>query len=280
VSPTSVLELANVGATLDSAGKWCPPSPIEKVTDAAGNPVPITEAPCEQALDPALANTLLTGLSKDDTAGTAAAAAGQVGWNRPMAGKTGTTQEHKSAAFIGIVPQMSGAVITFDNSNAPKPLCDGAGSPFPCREGNIFGGKTPAETWFGTMVPLLADQPALPLPTPDPRFLEGGAESKVPAVVGANENEARDRLQKAGWSVSVRQVDNAADRGTVVGQSPSGTALPGETITLSISSGQVPPPPAAPGEGDNGDGDSGGGDNGGGDNGDDGGGDDGGGGDN
>jgi beta-lactam-binding protein with PASTA domain len=99
-------------------------------------------------------------------------------------------------------------------------------------------------------------------------------------VVGANENEARDRLQKAGWSVSVRQVDNAADRGTVVGQSPSGTALPGETITLSISSGQVPPPPAAPGEGDNGDGDSGGGDNGGGDNGDDGGGDDGGGGDN
>ena len=27
VSPTSVLELANVGATLDSAGKWCPPSP-------------------------------------------------------------------------------------------------------------------------------------------------------------------------------------------------------------------------------------------------------------
>ena len=66
-----------------------------------------------------------------------------------MAGKTGTTQEHKSAAFIGVVPQMSGAVITFDNSNAPKPLCDGAGAPFPCRTGNIFGGKTPAETWFG-----------------------------------------------------------------------------------------------------------------------------------
>ena len=164
VTPTSVLELANVGATLASAGRWCPPSPIEKITDAAGNPVPLTEAPCEQVVDPGLANTLLTALSKDDTTGTAAGAARQVGWNRPMAGKTGTTQEHKSAAFIGIVPQMSGAVITFDNSNAPKPLCDGAGAPFPCREGNIFGGKTPAETWFGTMVPLLADQPVLPLP--------------------------------------------------------------------------------------------------------------------
>ncbi|HWM57137.1 MAG TPA: penicillin-binding protein [Pseudonocardia sp.] len=275
VTPTSVLELANVGATLDSSGKWCPPSPIEKITDAAGNPVPLTEAPCEQAVDPALANTLLTGLSKDDTLGTAAGAARQVGWNRPMAGKTGTTQEHKSAAFIGVVPQMSGAVITFDNSNAPKPLCDGAGAPFPCREGNIFGGKTPAETWFGTMVPLLASQPVLPLPAPDPRYVEGGAESKVPGVVGDSENEARNTLKDAGWDVTVREVDNAAERGTVVGQNPSGTALPGETIVLSVSSGDVPPPPAAPGDEGDGDGD-GGGDGGGGDGGGDDGGDDGG----
>jgi beta-lactam-binding protein with PASTA domain len=54
-------------------------------------------------------------------------------------------------------------------------------------------------------------------------------------------------------------VDNRADRGTVVGQNPNGTALPGETILLQISSGEVPPPPAPPGDsgGDNG-GDDGG----------------------
>jgi len=246
VTPTSVLELANVGATLDSSGMWCPPSPIESITDAAGNPVALTEAPCQQAVEPGLANTLLAGLSKDDTSGTAAGAARQVGWNRPMAGKTGTTQEHKSAAFLGVVPQMAGAVITFDNSNAPKPLCDGAGSPFVCREGNIFGGKTPAETWFGAMVPLLAGQPVLPLPPTDPRYVEGGAESKVPDVVGKGQNDARAILARANWSVSTRTVDNAADRGTVVGQSPRGTALPGEAVVLSISSGTVPQPPAAP----------------------------------
>ncbi len=44
VSPTSVLELANVGATLASAGKWCPPSPIESVTGQNGKPVPVKEA--------------------------------------------------------------------------------------------------------------------------------------------------------------------------------------------------------------------------------------------
>ena len=250
VSPTSVLELSNVGATLASAGMWCPPSPIESITDTAGNPVPLTEAPCEQAVAPGLANTLMNGLSRDDKApGTAAGAAGQVGWSRPMAGKTGTTQQHKSAAFLGVVPQMSGAVIAFDNSNSPKPLCDGAGSPFPCRTGNIFGGKTPAETWFGTMTALLQGQPVLPLPPTDPRYVAGGAESRVLDVVGRPENDARGVLERAGWKVTVRTVDNAAARGTVIGQSPRGSALPGETIVLSVSSGSVPPPPPPPSDG-------------------------------
>src|SRR3712207_2559013 len=138
VTPTSVLELSNVGATLASGGEGGPPSPIEPITGATGAAGSVTEAPCNQAVEPGLANTLLPAMSKDDQpGGTAAAAAAQAGWNRPMAGKTGTTQQHKSAAFVGIVPQMSGAVIAFDNSNAPRPLCDGAGAPFPCREGKI-----------------------------------------------------------------------------------------------------------------------------------------------
>jgi membrane peptidoglycan carboxypeptidase len=255
VTPTSVLELANVGATLASAGKWCPPSPIDSITDPNGQPVPVTEAPCDQAVEPGLANTLLTALSKDDApGGTAAGAAGSVGWNRPMAGKTGTTQQHKSAAFVGVVPQMAGAVIAFDNSNSPRPLCDGAGAPFPCRDGNIFGGKTPAQTWFGAMKPLLEGQPVQPLPPTDPRYTEGGAESKVPNVVGRGQNDARAILERAGWKVSTRSTDNRAERGTVVGQDPNGTALPGETILLQISSGEVPPPPAPPGDSRDGDG--------------------------
>jgi membrane peptidoglycan carboxypeptidase len=250
VSPASVLELSNVGATLSSAGMWCPPSPIESITDPAGNPVPVTEAPCEQVVEPGLANALVNALSKDDLpGGTAAGAAGQVGWERPMSGKTGTTQQHKSAAFVGFVPQLSGAVITFDNSNSPRPLCDGGGAPVACRSGNIFGGKTPAETWFGAMRPLLEGQPVVPLPPVEDRYLEGGAASRVPDVVGRAENDARAILEGAGWAVSTRTVDNAAARGTVVGQSPRGSALPGETIQLSVSSGSVPPPPPAPSDG-------------------------------
>jgi membrane peptidoglycan carboxypeptidase len=258
VSPTSVLELANVGATLASAGKWCPPTPIASITDPTGAAVPVTEAPCDQAVEPGLANTLLNALGKDDQpGGTSAAAAGQVGWDRPMAGKTGTTQQHKSAAFVGVVPQMAGAVIAFDNSNAPRPLCDGAGAPFPCRDGNIFGGKTPAETWFGAMKPLLDGQPAEPLPPTDPRYTEGGAETKVPDVRGRGLNDARSILERAGWKVTTRPEPNRATRGTVVGQDPLGTALPGESVLLNVSTGEVPPPPDPPKDNGNNNGDSG-----------------------
>ncbi|WP_240157587.1 penicillin-binding protein [Pseudonocardia broussonetiae] len=249
VSPTSVLELSNVGATLASSGMWCPPTPIASITDPEGNPVTVTEAPCEQVVEPGLANAMMTAMSRDDLAGgTAAGAARQVGWNRPMGGKTGTTQDHKSAAFLGYLPTISGAVITYDNDNRPDQLCDGAGAPFACRSGNIFGGKTPAETWFGAMAPLLEGQPVTPLPAVEDRYLEGGAESRVPDVVGRGQNDARATLESAGWAVTTREQDNAASRGTVIGQSPRGTALPGETIVLTVSSGEVPPPPAAPSE--------------------------------
>jgi membrane peptidoglycan carboxypeptidase len=250
VTPTSVLELANVGATLASGGRWCPPDPVESITDPAGNPIPVTEPPCEQVVEPGLANTLLTGLSKDDKpGGTAAGAAGQVGWNRPLAAKTGTTQIHQSAAFLGVVPQASGAVIAFDNSSRPRPLCDGPGAPFACSSGNIFGGKTPAQTWFGTMTSLLAGKPIEPLPPTDPRYVEGGDATRIPDVIGRPEGEARDMLERAGFPVTTGTVDNAAPAGTVIGQSPRGTALPEETVVLQISSGSVPPPPPPPGAG-------------------------------
>lgn len=247
VTPTSVLELANVGATLFSQGKWCPPTPIDSITDAGGKPVPITEEPCQQAVEPALANTLVTGLSKDDITGTSAAAAKAAGWNRPMAGKTGTTQQHKSAAFMGGIPEMAGAVITFDNSNRPRPLCDGGGAPFACGNGNIFGGKTPARTWYGAVTPLVANTPPTPLPATDPRYLDGGAESRIPDVVGRSAGAARGELEGAGWQVTTRTVDNNAPEGTVVGQEPRGAALPGEQVTLQVSSGSVPAPPPPPG---------------------------------
>jgi membrane peptidoglycan carboxypeptidase len=248
-SPTSILELANVGATLDSAGTWCPPNPVDSITNSSGAAVTVQALPCQQVLDPALANTLLTGLSKDAVDGTAAASAKAANWTRPIASKTGTTEQYESAGFFGVVPQVAGAVIVFDNSSSPKPLCDSgaAAPPVACAGGNIYGGKAPARTFFQAMNVYLAGQPALPLPPTDPRYTRGGHPTTVPNLIGQALPDAQAVLDQGGWPTHTQQVDNRAPENTVIGQSPLGTVMPGQTVTLFVSSGQVPPPPPPPG---------------------------------
>ncbi|GAB3000064.1 penicillin-binding protein [Amycolatopsis acidiphila] len=174
VSPTNGLELANVAATIMSGGVWCPPTPIGGVNDRDGRPVKIKEARCEQAVPEGLANTLAVGMSKDATDGTSRAAAQAVGWNRPMIGKTGTTQNSGSAAFVGAVPQMAGVAMVFRPDSPIGGLIDGGpGKVTATRgatDGNMFGGKTPARTWFGAMTQIMNGQPVIGLPPSDPAY--------------------------------------------------------------------------------------------------------------
>ncbi|WP_344131210.1 transglycosylase domain-containing protein [Saccharopolyspora halophila] len=170
-TPTNVLELSNVGATIMSDGVFCPPSPIEQVTDRNGNPVPINEAGCDQAVSPEVAHQLAQGMGKDHTEGTSRAAAKAAGWNRPMIGKTGTTSAHQSAALLGATPQMAGAVLTYADGRNPEGICDAGGDnpPYLCgSNGNIYGGKVPARTWFDAMMKIHDGLPVAPLPGPAP----------------------------------------------------------------------------------------------------------------
>ncbi|WP_208115463.1 transglycosylase domain-containing protein [Labedaea rhizosphaerae] len=245
VSPMSPLELANVGATLMSGGMWCPPTPLVQVLDRNGRPLPLNEQPCEQAVAKPLADTLVVGLSQDDVnGGTSANAASQFHWTRPIMGKTGTTQDHKSAAFLGAMPQLAGAALTFNDSPHPEGICDatGIGPPRLCGDnGNIYGGKVPARTWFEAMTKIMAGQPVKGLPKPDKRYVDGGPELQVPNVVGKSQETATNELKKAGYRVSVQEENNKAARGTVVGQTPRGARFKGETITIYVSTGYVPP---------------------------------------
>ncbi|HWM02119.1 MAG TPA: penicillin-binding protein [Actinophytocola sp.] len=241
-SPLSTLELANVGATLMSGGVWCPPTPLVEVLDRNGRKVNYGEQPCEQAVSEGLANSLVIGLSKDETEGTAARAASQFGWTRPMLGKTGTTQQHRSAGFVGATPQLAGAVLTFNDGRSPEGICD-TSPPTLCGDnGDIFGGRIPARTWFDSMKQIHGDAPEKPLPPPDPRYMNGGPDSQVPEVVGLSEQDATDRLKQAGYQVETEEINSSQPKGTVVSQSPRGSALPGESITLHVSTGYVPPP--------------------------------------
>lgn len=202
-TPTSTLELANVGATLASEGMWCPPSPIEAVLDRKDQPVPVQEQKCEQVVQPGLANAMTVALSKDTLGGTATTAAKLVKWDRPMAGKTGTTQEHKSAGFLGFTPQLSAAVFTFDDTSAPQTLCDGGPDqpPRPCSQGRyIYGGKYSARTWFRAMNGdngqggIMNDLPVAGLPEVEGRYLNSDR-PRPPEIEAAGERPKPTRTR-------------------------------------------------------------------------------------
>ncbi|MGH3902493.1 MAG: penicillin-binding protein [Pseudonocardiaceae bacterium] len=234
--PTSPLDLANVGATLMSGGKWCPPTPIDAVLDPNGDPVKIPEAPCEQVVPEGLANAMAVGLSKDDQpGGTAFAAAQAAKWTRPMLGKTGTTTANRSAGFVGATPQYSGAVLVWPDGSRPAPICD-TDPPRLCGAGNIFGGKVPARTWFDAMVPLHGGLPVMPLPPTEPRYLTG-AGTPVPDVVGQGENSAVLTLVRAGFRVNRETSESDRPPGTVSSQSTR-SAMLGDTVTIVISTGK------------------------------------------
>ena len=244
----NALELSNVAATLASGGVWCPPNPIDKVFDRSGTEVSVTTETCEQAVPEGLANTMANALSKDDTgAGTAAGAAGSVGWDLPMSGKTGTTEASRSAGFLGFTNQYAAANYIYDDSTAPGALCS-----YPLRQcggdGNLFGGNEPARTWFKAIKPIANNFGEVRLPPTDPRFVDGAPGSRVPSVSGLSQETARQRLKDVGFQVAehASSVNSSSSYGTVVGTSPSGQTVPGSIITILISNGIPPPPPPRP----------------------------------
>ncbi|MEU4445102.1 transglycosylase domain-containing protein [Actinosynnema sp. NPDC050801] len=242
-APVSTLELANVAATIMSGGVWCPPSPIGQILDRNGAAVPMNEAPCEQVVAEPLANGLAVGMSKDDQgSGTAAAAARQFKWTRPMMGKTGTTEDYKSAAFIGATPDFAGAVQTFNDGVEPRGICVNGGPPRLCGKGDIYGGTVPARTWFDTMTKIHDGLPVRGMPPVEERYLKGGSEIRVPDVVGRNVNDATRILEQAGYKVSAQNRNSEQPKGQVVSQTPRGSALKGTVVTLMVSTGYVPPP--------------------------------------
>lgn len=236
------LELSNVAATLASGGVWCEPNPIAEIRDRKGEPVAINRQACERAVPEGLANTLANAMSKDTQgAGTAAAAAGASGWSLPMSAKTGTTEAHRSAAFLGFTNTLAGSVYAYNDSPTPSELCSG-----PLRQcgwGNLYGGMEPARTWFSAINPVARDFGPVALPPVDPAYVAGRGGVAVPDVIGLSEQEARSRLIAAGFKVQSMYVSKTGrPAGIVTGTDAGSSTIEGATVTLMVSDGTRPDP--------------------------------------
>jgi len=236
--PVDPVELSNVAATLSSGGMWCPPTPIDSITDANGEPVTVHTPPCEQVVPPGLANTLANAMSQDPLTGTAAGAARTVNWGLPMSSKTGTTEREYSSAFLGFTNTLAAANLVFDDSSNPGGIChDPLRS---CSAANLTGGAEPARTWFATMKPIIDGFGPVHLPPTDPQYLNGTGTRTVPNVIGSAASDATQQLRAFGLNVTETSQANGTTQGTVVNQSITGSSAPGTTVVLTVSTGRAP----------------------------------------
>jgi membrane peptidoglycan carboxypeptidase len=123
VADTTPLDLANAYATLAANGTYCAPLPVVSVTDAAGNPVPVSPS-CRPVLAPDLAAAATdaarcpvgqqSAFDRCD-GGTAPQVSGIL--DRPVAGKTGSSEDNTTETFVGFTPQVAAAGIAADPAN-------------------------------------------------------------------------------------------------------------------------------------------------------------------
>ena len=100
------LDVADAYATFAADGVHTAPVFVTKVTDRNGNVVYTDHTPHKQVLDPQIARTVNHTLEQVVSRGTGVNA--RIG--RPVAGKTGTTDNYDDAWFVGSTPQLTTAV--------------------------------------------------------------------------------------------------------------------------------------------------------------------------
>ncbi|NAZ86138.1 transglycosylase domain-containing protein [Kineococcus indalonis] len=241
VTPLSV---AGAYAAFAAEGTFCRPTAITEVLDGEGKPLPVPSADCKQALDPNVARNVTEALQGGWTGGTAR---GVERIGRPVASKTGTTNDSADTWFAAYTPQLASAVWV-GHASGTKSLnnqrINGR------RYGRVYGATIAGPIWANIVGPASS---ALNLPvqgfTPGSdaglRTTTQDGRVRVPNVVGRSVSSATAALESAGFQVSVssrRVTSRSVDAGLVAQQSAR-SASPGSTITLTRSAGAPAPEP-------------------------------------
>jgi penicillin-binding protein 1A len=154
------LQMAAAYATLASEGVAHPPHVVDRVDRRDGSAVFANADGGKQAIDPAIARVATSVLQEVVTRGTGRAAALA---DRPVAGKTGTAQNHQDAWFVGYTPQLATAVWMGD-VDGERPMLNIQGI-------NVTGGSFPARIWNRFMTDASAGLPVAAFTPPDPALL-------------------------------------------------------------------------------------------------------------
>ncbi len=188
-------------------------------------PTPVLSASVANQITWALEQVILDGT------GTRA----QIG--RPAAGKTGTNQGNRDAAFVGYTPEFVTSVwVGFPGDqvemNPPNT---------PIR---VDGGTWPAEIWAAVMSQAHGDREVIAFPEPPPSsttttttIFVPRAQAVTPTVIGLQLAEAQLLLEGSSFRLSVTEVENGSvPAGQIFVQSPpGGQSTPNRTIFVEVA---------------------------------------------
>ena len=181
------IDMASAYATLANDGVRHDPYFVERIEDRRGRVVLEGRTEGERVISAQHARTATEVLRAvvDNGTGTRARLP-----RRPVAGKTGTSQDHQNAWFVGYTPQLTTAVwMGSPRANVPMRNVGGI---------KVTGGSYPARIWGAYMAEALADAPVLSFPPPDPgshprpRYIDYNASG---AVANPTNRRTGDRRQ-------------------------------------------------------------------------------------
>ena len=157
VSSPRVIDVASSFATFASGGIYAKPYLVKKVFDGEGNLIYEAKKESKRVFSEDVSADLsyaLAGVVRNGTASSVLA-----GFPRPIAGKTGTSQDNASAWFTGYSPDLSTSVAFFRDT--PEKRLTGIGG-----LNSITGGTFPARIWNAYMKRALAEYPISYFPRP------------------------------------------------------------------------------------------------------------------
>jgi penicillin-binding protein 1B len=157
------LEVAVAFSTIANGGVRTRPLAVKLVLDQSSQPLEKRDVRVEQVINPQLAhmmNYILKGVLDRGTA----ASARRMGFTRPAAGKTGTTNDYKDAWFVGYTPDLLAVVwVGFDGQSKL----------------NLSGAEAALPIWTEFMKSATASMPVTDFVAPElPSENEEGAASK------------------------------------------------------------------------------------------------------
>ncbi|POX40964.1 penicillin-binding protein [Streptomyces sp. Ru73] len=188
-SAPSAIRLAGAYATFAASGEQADPYSVESVSKD-GAEVYKHEEKTKQAFDPNVANNVTDVLKTVVKKGTGTAA--QLPDGREAAGKTGTTDDNKSAWFAGYTKQLATTIGMWrvnDQAKSQKFLkMYGVGG-----EEKIHGASFPSEIWRDYMMQAMQGEPMLPFPQPQPIGKVVYGESASPTPTPTKTEEPSDK---------------------------------------------------------------------------------------